>query len=166
MIITNKATRKGNSSSRTNEWKSSFGIIQIDNRTGRRHQHNQCNHHNQHKNNNNQTSRMHDITFSRTLHANIDDIRPIPTPNSSIFNKCVTPDPYAPTKQRVVPDSTQRGEARRKLAPLKHHKSTFSTTVCQHPPYPLSDFIHNTTILIHFNPIYPSWLYVQKGRVH
>ena len=50
-------------------------------------------------------------------HANMDNIRPIPTPISRIFNKCITPAPYGPIKQGIVPDSTQCGEARAKVIP-------------------------------------------------
>ena len=154
MIITNKAARKRNSSSRRNEcnhlltsFKSIIGKDDI--------------------------NTINTITikpecmislflfFSRTLHAHIDDIRPIPTLNSSIFNKCVTPDPYAPIKQGMVPDSSQCGEARAKVIPEESLRGRrwgrsceHRGRSCEHLLCPLVDIIHNTTILIHLDPIF------------
>ena len=115
------------------------------------------NHDNRH--NNNQTSLvMHHITCSllhaiRTTHANVDNIRPIPTPILRIFYKCDTPAPYQPIKQGMVPDSSQCGEARQKVIPENIIWRGRSDRQCEHLLCPLVNIIHNTTILIHLDPI-------------
>ena len=86
-------------------------------------------------------------------HAHINNIRPIPTPNWSISYNCVPLSPHQPIKLENVPDSTQCGEARRKVIPEETIRVGRWGRSCEHRIAMLLDIIHNTAHLIHLDHI-------------